>query len=255
MHLPTKILSNKNPGVVYFHGGSWKSGTRKKDSHFKILAENGLAVFSVSYRFIDKASFPAQLQDCRDAVTYIIAHAHDYNLDLERIGLLGSSAGGYLASLLALSDGCDELGFTKCFNFNCICTIYAPTDFYQLPNSLLNDSMQDWSSNYSTIRKLMGGYARQIPDTYRLASPLFHVKAGAPPLLMIHGRQDSVVPYVHSLRMQERYEMCYSPAELLSVDNCNHSFVRYNITQPINPSLVEIREHVLHFFQRNLSML
>ena len=250
-YLPKKD-DQKFPWIVFFHGGSWKNGTRKKMSHFRGLVENGFAVFSVSYRFIDEAGFPSPLEDCRDALSYILRNANEYNLDASRLGLFGSSAGGHLAALTALADGCHELGFDKRFNIKCLSTLYAPSDFYELPKMLSYYETEDWSNHFGTIRKLMGGHAKDIPKIYRLASPVYHVSYGAPPILLIHGLQDAVVPYAHSLRMKEKYEKYAAFAELLSIDNCNHSFLRRNVFKPINPSIAQINEQVVAFFSRHL---
>ena len=95
------------PLCIWLHGGGWLRGSRsdRADERLVPLARSGVAVAAVQYRLSGQASFPAPLDDARAAVRWLRAHAHDYGLDAARVGAWGASAGGHLASLLALTDG------------------------------------------------------------------------------------------------------------------------------------------------------
>ncbi len=96
------------PLIVYIHGGAWIGGD-KWDCPGAILVKAGYAVASVNYRLADQAKFPAQINDLKAAIRYLRAHARQYNIDAQKIGVWGHSAGGHLAALLGTTCGVTEL--------------------------------------------------------------------------------------------------------------------------------------------------
>ena len=90
------------PLIVWIHGGAWSAGSKDRCPALPLL-EDGYAVASVTYRFSQHAVFPAQIEDCRAAVRWLRAHAAELNIDPERIGAWGSSAGGHLVALLGVA--------------------------------------------------------------------------------------------------------------------------------------------------------
>ncbi len=105
LYPPTRTLFRKSPVLVYIHGGSWKSGSHRLKSSelegiFNPIRSLGIAVVSVQYRLTDsEIHFPAHLEDVTDALKFIVNQAPNHNLDANRIGLLGASAGAHLALL------------------------------------------------------------------------------------------------------------------------------------------------------------
>ena len=107
VYLPSNI-KNKVPLVVFVHGGGWLVNDKYADMGYmkKTVAEivsNGYALASIDYRFATEAIFPAQIQDCNRAVSFLVDHADQYGIDKDRIAVMGFSAGGHLASLMGLS--------------------------------------------------------------------------------------------------------------------------------------------------------
>jgi len=97
---------DKAPVLVAVHGGGWQAGTRKSYAHWgPYLAENGYAVFSIDYRLSKPGTktYPAAVYDVKAAVQYVRAKATDLGIDPERIAMIGDSAGGHLAALVALA--------------------------------------------------------------------------------------------------------------------------------------------------------
>ncbi|HTW12167.1 MAG TPA: alpha/beta hydrolase, partial [Solirubrobacteraceae bacterium] len=105
LHRPE--LDREVPVVACFHGGGWQRGSRKDMVSERLLpfAAQGVAVASVGYRFIDAATYPAQLHDGKAAVRWLRAHAGEFGLLGDRIGAWGASAGGWIALMLALTGG------------------------------------------------------------------------------------------------------------------------------------------------------
>ena len=95
------------PLVILVHGGGWLGNDKYADIGYmkKMVAEivsSGFALASIDYRFATQAIFPAQIQDCNRAISFLVDNADKYNLDKERIAVMGFSAGGHLASLTGL---------------------------------------------------------------------------------------------------------------------------------------------------------
>lgn len=106
LYLPEKAESPL-PVIVGIHGGGWANGN-KAGGQGSWLARHGYAVAVINYRFSGEAIFPAQIEDCKAAVRWLRAHARKYNLDPERFGATGHSAGGHLTSLLATAGDAKE---------------------------------------------------------------------------------------------------------------------------------------------------
>ena len=112
IYLPTKPNHDKPlPVVVWIHGGAWRGGD--KASGFgqlrKFVASGDYAGISVGYRLTGEASWPAQIHDCKAAIRWIRGNAKQYNLDPDRIGVWGSSAGGHLVAMLGTAGDVESL--------------------------------------------------------------------------------------------------------------------------------------------------
>ena len=107
IYLPPNAGAN-TPLIVWVHGGAWMLNDKYADMGYmkntiKGFIDSGYALASIDYRYSTTAIFPAQIQDCNQALEYLYEHAAQYKLDKKRIALIGFSAGGHLASLLALT--------------------------------------------------------------------------------------------------------------------------------------------------------
>src|SRR4029453_9778145 len=92
---------------VGVHGGGWLGGSKSENPGATLTARGDYASASVEDRFSDKAVFPAQIQDCQAAIRFLRANAKKYNIDADRVGVWGGSAGGHLAALLGTAGGAD----------------------------------------------------------------------------------------------------------------------------------------------------
>lgn len=180
------------PAVVMFHGGGWAAGSHDQLRPLAgALAAQGYVVATAGYRMVPRYRFPAQIHDAKCSVRWLRANAQRYQIDGERIGALGFSAGAHLALLLGLTatnDGLEGEGGhpEQSSRVQAVVNISGPTDL----------TRPDWPDSTKLIlADFIGGYREQRPGTYRAASPVFYVHRGAPPVLTIHGTADSVVPY------------------------------------------------------------
>src|SRR5262249_8742983 len=104
IYFPEKRAEKPQPLLVWIHGGSWQGGSKTQVPYLSQLAR-GFIVASIEYRFSQKALFPAQIQDCQAAIRWLRANAKKYNIDPNRVGVGGASAGGHLAALVGVCGG------------------------------------------------------------------------------------------------------------------------------------------------------
>ncbi len=91
------------PAVMWIHGGGWSSGSHYDMQQAVLLATHGYVVLSVDYRLVDEAIWPAQIEDCKLGIRWLREHAATYNVNPDRIGCWGASAGGHLAALMGVT--------------------------------------------------------------------------------------------------------------------------------------------------------
>ncbi len=215
LHLPAHP-PRKPPVIVWVHGGAWKAGS-KRDMPLEGLLARGYAIASVDYRLTPVAPFPAQVHDIKAAIRFLRAKGADYNLDTERIAIAGASAGGHLAALVGVTGGHKGLEgdvgkqLDQSSNVSAIIDLYGPTNLLTI---LDQSTPHGLGVRIPALQLLLRGQPADVPELARLASPVFHVDAGDPPLLLIHGVQDPQVPISQSLELQGRYRKFNRPVHL-----------------------------------------
>lgn len=175
------------PLIIYLHGGGLTGGKRdwaRKEAVHNLLPE-GYAIASVEYRFVNHAPFPAPMEDCKRACAWLKAHAGQYDLDAERVGVWGYSAGAMLAGLLATTVDSHEFerGVPGDYRVKAALIWSGRCDLTHVEG--MTDREKD------VIRRYFGTKLPDIDlDAARQASPLTYLRAGAPPFLIVHGDQD-----------------------------------------------------------------
>jgi acetyl esterase/lipase len=196
LHCPEKV-SGPLPVIVWIHGGGWSRG-RKERCPAVTLVQDGYAVASIDYRLTATAPFPAQIEDCKAAVRWLRANASNYNLDPDRIGVWGFSAGGHLAALLGTSGGVRELegtgdNMSYSSRVQAVCVVSGPSDLARLYQEASQSPADKSGKVMSAVVALVGGSAGQLTKA-TAASPIHYVSKDDPPFLIIHGEIDSTVP-------------------------------------------------------------
>ena len=224
LYLPKKPVGAL-PVVVWIHGGSWNSGS-KDFCPIGFMAARNVAIVSINYRLTETAAFPAPLFDCKGAVRWLRAHAGEYGLDAGHVGLFGASAGGHLALLLATTENHPELEGDVGGNLNfssrvqCVCAFYPPTDL----NRLVTDPAARTHDN-GDVAKLIGGAVAYHLDQAAAASPLTYVDKSCPPVYLLHGSADKLVPPEQSVWFYEALVKAGVPAHLEIVPNKGHGII------------------------------
>lgn len=194
--------------VVWVHGGAWRAGSKER-MPLGGLVEHGFAIASVNYRLSPVAEFPAQVHDIKAAIRWLRAHAGDYGYDAEKVLVAGASAGGHLAALVGVTNGHAELEGSvgehgvESSDVSAIVDYYGPTNFLTI---LGQSTPHGLGVRIPALQLLLRSQPEDVPGLARLASPVFHVDAGDPPLLLIHGDQDPQVPINQSHELHGAYK-------------------------------------------------
>ena len=214
--------------IVWIHGGAFLFGSKEgfpvEPVQLHLLLE-GYAVASINYRLSPEARFAAQLEDCKAAIRYLRAHAEEFGIDPNRIGAWGASAGGHLAAFLGTTgeirdfDVGENLGFSS--RVQAVCDFYGPTDFLQMDAHRLPDG-QIHDAPDSPESKLVGGPIQDNPDKVRRANPITYVTKGAPPILIVHGILDRLVPFNQSQLLVAALEAVGVPVQFHPVEGGGH---------------------------------
>jgi acetyl esterase/lipase len=232
----------KRPAVVLVHGGGWRGGDKRGFAwHGQRLAEKGFVAFSVNYRLAPKHTYPAQLDDCQRAVRWVRANATQYGVDPQRIGAVGSSAGGHLVALLGTRDTRDktEDALSKFSSkVQCVVDYFGPTDLR--PNA---DRLPA-----QTVRNFIGKDASEAPELYADASPVTHVSKDDALFLIVHGTNDNTVPMAASEKLLNALKQAGVDATLLKIEGAGHGF--HN--QVNTPDAQKAWEAVVEFLMKRL---
>jgi acetyl esterase/lipase len=211
LYLPTG--AGPHPGVLMVHGGAWMAGHKSHSAwHARRLAVAGFAAVAIDYRLAPAHKFPAQIEDCRAALNWLMERGAEYGIDINRLGAFGYSAGGHLVCLLAVRSAPQVADDPQRPDrvLKAIVAGGAPCDFRTEPSQSVK--LAFW----------LGGTRAQVPDQYRDASPLAYVSASAPPMLFFHGTDDRVVSHENSLSMRRELRAVGVESEVLLIPQAGH---------------------------------
>jgi len=208
--------------VLLVHGGGFRAGTRESYSKLATrLAQHGYVAATVTYRLAPQFPFPAAVHDVKAAVRFLRANAKQYHVDPDRIGALGSSAGGHLVLFLGLTANVPEwegtgpnLGVSS--RVQCVADYYGPSDFTQSYAKSVDAA--------EVLPLFLEGDLVHKRQAHIRASPLNWVTPDAAPILALHGTQDTYVAYEQSVWLLERLLAAGVPAELETVSGAGHGF-------------------------------
>lgn len=206
LYLPAE--ASDPPLLIWIHGGGWRFGERSPVSTLE-LVRAGFAMASIDHRLSPIAAFPAQTHDVKGAIRYLRAHAVELGVDAERIGVLGVSSGGHLAALAGVTNGHVELEGDVGGNLDESSDVQAIVSYFGASNltSILSQSTPfGLDIREPALELLFGGPPDERTELARLASPVFHVDAADPPLLLLHGDQDPQMPINQSHELDGAYQ-------------------------------------------------
>lgn len=229
------------PGLLLFYGGSWQGG--RKDQlrvYAQYFAQHGYVVATPQYRVKKEGLWPKSIQDAKCAVRWMRARAAENGVDPERIGVMGNSAGGYLALMVAYTAGVEEFEGTggnpdQSSAVQAVVDIYGPTDF-------TDPDRRD----HELLRAYMNGTYDQDPARFEKASPVRYVTEKSPPTCVIHGTVDMLVPIHQSDWLVEKLKEKGVPHHYSRIDGWPHAM----------DAVLAVNNHtralIVNFFDRHL---
>ena len=213
LYIPTE--RHGEPLVVFIHGGGFEHGDKAGDSinpnNLQWLWQ-GYAMASVNYRLLQHALWPAQIEDCKAAIRWLKAHAADYGYSASKIAVAGESAGGHLVAMIGTTSGKklfdvgDNLDQTS--DVTCAVDLFGPVDITRLPD---------------LAAKLLGPDNKDNQELRRNASPISYVHAGEPPMLIVHGTDDKLVPYEQAELLADAMDKVNAPYHFHTVVGGGHN--------------------------------
>jgi acetyl esterase/lipase len=238
----TASKQHKVPLIVWIHGGAWCRGD-KKETPAQYFAQAGYAVASLNYRLTDQARFPAQVEDCKAAIRWLRAHADEYNFDSNEIGVFGGSAGGHLVAMIGLTGDDKEFDDTGGYRnlsskVQAVCDWCGPSDL----TTFVKQSGKNYCLDHE-MRMFLGGKLEDNRELALKASPISYVNSQAPPMLIMHGDADEMVPFEQSEELVASLKKANADVQFVTVKGGGHAFGN-----------TERIKQVLDFFDAKLKM-
>ena len=227
------------PCIVWVCGGGWMQ--MDYNAHLPNLvyfAERGYVVASVEYRC--DVQFPEHLKEIKSAIRYLRANAGRYNIDPNKIGVMGESAGGHLTGLIGTTGQTRE--FDEGDNLEYSSAVQAACPWYMISD--LNEMIKRSPMDVEVAKHMLGFNPLDEPEKTAWASPIDYVNSKTPPFLLLHGTADNVVPFAQSEAMYEKLDENGVSVDLYALKGVDHAQVEF--FQP------EIKEIIAEFFDKYL---
>jgi len=247
-YLPPASFARPVPAVVFIHGGSWSHGSKTQNAATcRTLAENGYAVFSIDYLLNEvirdgqgkivtttKVAWPVNFLDCKTALRFVRKNAAEYGVDPGRIAVMGNSAGGHLAMLVAATQDSEEMNrgglHTDVSN-----EVSAVINFYG--RSVITQERHD---------RFAGETPEQTLANAAAASPQTYFTKSLPPFLIVQGDADEVVPVKFNRDLAAKLGELGVPHEYVELPGAGHAF-------GLQPKEKDLRPVVLSFLGKYLA--
>jgi acetyl esterase/lipase len=216
-----------HPVIIYLHSGAWITGDRTGGPALR-QATRGYAVASIDYRLAPQHIWPAQVEDAKAAVRWLRANAARFQLDVNRIGIFGASAGGHIGSILGTSGGVDALEGLGHGNAQFSSRVKAVVDFYGPSDLLMIEEQKlpciplDGNAPFMPPSLLMGCPIQQCKEKTATANPITYITPDDPPFLIVQGMLDCLVPYKQSVILHDALEAAGVDSRLILVPNGEH---------------------------------
>ena len=233
LYLPPKA-KGPSPVIINIHGGGWNKGVKESQTGFNTFFKMGYAVANIEYRLTQQATAPAAVEDTRCALIYLVKHAKELSIDTSKIVVMGGSAGGHLALMAGL------LGNDHRFDSNCpgvegirvaaIINKYGIVDVWDwgYGTKVTSKSATRWLGDRSNDKK----FAASV-------SPIHYVNSSSPPIFIVHGDADPVVPYQHSVDLHKKLLEAGVKTEFITVPGGQHGKFDKEKNSEINRAIVD----------------
>lgn len=245
------------PLVIFIHGGGWRSGSRLPIPFPRVtgLCSRGYAVASLDYRLTTVALWPAQIQDVKGAVRWLRAHAATYNLDPDRFGAWGESAGGHLAAMLGVTGDLRQVTVGNAVvdlegstggNTGYSSRVQAVVDWYGATDSLqmhYYPASTNHDSASSDESRLIGAAIQNNPEMIATTNPVTYVSRDDAPTLVMHGTVDNLIPFNQSQLLVDALRTQYVSTTFRPAWDLGHGGSAWNnqlVYQPVYDFLDQV---------------
>ena len=236
--IPSVAPTRPLPLAIFVHGAGLIGGAKGylNPTFLNALATAGVAVASVNYRLAPHSKWPAQIEDVKCAIRYLRHNAGTYGINPGEVFAFGTSFGGLLVSLTALT--AHQPVFDAGPYLNESSALLAAVDMFGPAD------LPGWISD-SEIQLVFGGNRAELVT----ASPVHYITAQAPPILIVQGTDDTSVPESQSVEFYDRLVAAGDQTQLIPVHNMGHMWAHVG-SQPIDPSLTQIAAEMVRWFER-----
>lgn len=216
------------PVILYLHSGAWISGDRFGGPALREVSR-GYAVASADYELAPKSVWPAQIEDAKAAVRWLRANAARFNLDPDRIGVWGTSAGAHIGAVLGTSGGDAfvegiELGNAQFSSrVKAVVDFYGPADLLKIEDQKLPCIPLDGNASYMPPSLLIGCPIQECKEKTELANPIHYVTRDDPPFLIMHGMLDCLVPFQQSVMLHDALANAGVDSTLILLPTAQHA--------------------------------
>ncbi len=222
--LPKSGPATKRPALVQIHGGGWILGNKQQQGLALLnhMAAQGWVGFNINYHLAPRTKFPGQLVDAKMAVAWIREHADEFGVDPDFIAVTGGSAGGYLSAMMALTANDPEFqpGFESSDT-----TVQAAVPFYGVYDLLDRDRAMAPGFHHFLQKMVVGSKAVDDGERWTRLSPIDRVHADAPPMMILHGTVDTLVPVEQARPFAQAMKTASDHAVLyVEPAGANHAF-------------------------------
>ena len=238
----------KWPLIMFVQGSAWhKQDVFDHLPNLIRMAQRGFAVAIVEYRPSDIAPFPAQVQDTKAAIHYMKINAGKYRVDADRTALWGDSSGGHTALMAGFTgDGEPDMDAYReqSAAVKCIVDWYGPTDIAKMnyyPSSM-DHTQADSPEGFVIGRKNV----LENPELADATVPMNYLsrEKETPPLLIMHGGSDMLVPFNQSCRLYERMKELGKNVEFIKLAGANHGFMGFNCDEALDAVEGFLRKYI-----------
>ncbi len=240
LYLPPNT-NQKSPVLINIHGGGWTNGVKESQGGFTTYFNAGFAVANIEYRMRKQATAPAAIEDARCALIYLIKNANAINIDVNKIIVMGSSAGGHLALMAGLLEN------NHLFDNNCsgvenikvaaIIDKYGITDVWELSHSNAFITSKS-SANWLGDKKTDSIFGKSV-------SPINYVKKTSPPVFIIHGDADLNVDYQQSVELYKKYQSVGVKSVFITVPGGLHGKFTKEKNNELNTAIMKFISEVI----------
>ena len=222
------------PVLINIHGGGWRSGVKESQTGFTSFFNAGFAVANMEYRLSGQATAPAAVEDARCMLIYLIKNAVALNIDPNKIVIMGGSAGGHLALMAGLM-GNDSRFDTNCPGLENI-KVAVIIDKYGIAD------VWDWTfgpASKSSSPKLW--LADKVNDErfIKSVSPFYLVNKNSPPIFIVHGDADPIVPYQQSVDLYKKLQDLGVKSEFMTVKGGQHGKFEKEKNSEVNTAIMQ----------------